>query len=124
MCRAVLVCWKHVFLKNKNFKAFKLLLLFPPPVGEENQYRLEFGLHAEYVQHDPIRSENNPPYEQRRLRRPHLSVFSANNYNCCLNFHHHRSHLLLSIEGIPSQSKASGTAVSHSCMCQGACTGR
>lgn len=65
--------------------------------GEVNQHRLEFGLYADHVQHDPIRSEKNTSYGKRRLCWPHLSIFSANHFDRCLSLHPPHSHLLLRV---------------------------
>lgn len=95
----VLADWKHVLLTKYCVQHANLhgehgkSLLFSS--GAVNQHRLEFGLHADYVQHDPVRSEKNHPHDRPRLCRPYLSIFSANYYNCCLSFHHLHSHLLL-----------------------------
>ena len=69
-------------------------LLFSDKV---DQHRLEFGLYAEYVQHDPIWSERNPPHDKSCLCWPHLSIFSTDHCNCCFSFHHPGSHLLLRV---------------------------
>lgn len=111
----VLTGWKHALLKeycaqraNPQWEHGKSLLLFLFSSGKGHQHRLEFGLHAEYVQHDPVWAQRNPPHDRPCLCRPHLSIFSANHYNRSRSFHPPHSHLLLSVrvtKGKPCRCK-------------------
>lgn len=77
--------------------------------GEVNQHRLEFGLHADHVQHDPIWSEKNTSHGRLPLCWPHLSIFSANHCDRCLSLHPPHSHLLLRVrdkKGVTCRRKA------------------
>lgn len=79
----VLAGWKQVLLRKER--------LFPS--GQVHERWLESGLHADHVQHDPVRGEENPPHVEPRLCWPPLSLFSTNHCDPHLGFHHPHSHL-------------------------------
>lgn len=72
--------------------------------GKENKHRMEFRLHARFVQHDPIWREGTLPHDEPLVCWTCPSVFSTYYYNLCFCVHHLCSLLLLRVSPVGFRS--------------------